>query len=193
MKEQSEGVANDRIPPGQYISKKWPVLHVGPLPSFDPLSWDFQIFGLVEQLLRLTYQEFIALPRVKVIADMHCVTAWSTFDNEWEGVATRDLMKLAEPKPEARFVVTHAEFGYTTNLPLEVFLGDDCLFAYTHSGKPLALEHGFPLRLVIPKRYAWKSAKWVRGVELLAEDRPAFWEMRGYNNNADPWKEERYW
>lgn len=193
MKGQSEGVASDRIPPGQYISKKWPVLHVGPLPRFDPLTWDFRVFGLVEQPTRLTYQEFMALPRVRVIADMHCVTAWSTLDNEWEGVATRDVMKLVEPKPEARFVVIHAEFGYTTNLPLEVFLDDDCLFAYTHNGKPLALEHGFPLRLVIPKRYAWKSAKWVRGVELLAEDRPAFWEMRGYNNNADPWKEERYW
>ncbi len=191
--EQERTLLKDRLPPGQYATRKWPVLHVGVIPPFDPKVWDFQIFGLVEKPVRLTYQEFMDLPKVKVKADMHCVTTWSTFDNEWEGVSTRELTRLATLKPEARFVVIHAEYGYTTNLPLEAFLDVDCLFAYAHNGKPLAPEHGYPLRLVVPKRYAWKSAKWVRGIEFLAQDRPGFWELRGYNNNADPWQEERYW
>lgn len=191
--EQERALLKDRLPPGQYATRKWPVLHVGAIPPFDPKVWDFQIFGLVEKPVRLTYQEFMDLPKVKMKADMHCVTTWSTFDNEWEGVSTRELTRLATLNPEARFVVIHAEYGYTTNLPLEVFLDVDCLFAYAQNGRPLAPEHGYPLRLVVPKRYAWKSAKWVRGVEFLAQDRPGFWELRGYNNNADPWQEERYW
>jgi len=183
----------DRLPPGQYATGRWPVLHVGPIPPFDPNVWDFRIFGLVEEPVRLTYEAFMALPKVKVKADMHCVTTWSTFDNEWEGVSTREILKLVRLKPEARFVMVHAEYGYTTNLPLETFLDDDCLFAYAHDGKPLTPEHGYPLRLVVPKRYAWKSAKWVRGIEFMAEDQPGFWEARGYNTSADPWREERYW
>ncbi len=191
--KQERALLKDRLPPGQYATGKWPVLHVGPIPPFDPKVWDFKLFGLVEEPVRLTYEAFMALPKVRVRADMHCVTTWSTFDNEWEGVSTREILKLTRLKPEARFVMVHAEYGYTTNLPLEVFLDDDCLFAYAHNGRPLTPEHGYPLRLVVPKRYAWKSAKWVRGVEFMAEDRPGFWEVRGYNNNADPWREERYW
>lgn len=191
--EQERASLKGRLPPGQYATGKWPVLHVGPIPPFNPNVWDFKIFGLVEEPVRLTYETFMALPKVRVKADMHCVTTWSTFDNEWEGVSTREILQLARLKPKARFVMVHAEYGYTTNLPLEVFLDDDCLFAYAHNGKPLTPEHGYPLRLVVPKRYAWKSAKWVRGIEFMAEDRPGFWEVRGYNNNADPWREERYW
>lgn len=169
------------------------MLHAGSVPRFDPLTWDFRVFGLVEAPFRLDYQQFISLPKVKIISDVHCVTAWSTLDNEWEGVSVRELMKRVKIRPEARFVVAHAEQGFTTNLPIDAFLGNDVLFAYAHNGKPLDPDHGWPLRLVVPKRYFWKSAKWVRGVEFTSEDTPGFWEVRGYNNNADPWKEERYW
>ncbi len=182
-----------RNPPGQYLTEKWPVLHAGSVPRFNPHTWDFRIFGLVETPLRLKYQEFMSLPKAKIISDVHCVTAWSKLDNEWEGVSVRELMKRVMILPEAKFVVTHAEEGFTTNLPIDAFLDDDVLFAYAHNGEPLAPEHGRPLRLVVPKRYFWKSAKWVRGVEFSSEDKPGFWEVRGYNNNADPWKEERYW
>ncbi len=181
-----------RLPPGQVLTERWPVLHYGPVPPFDPKTWDFQVFGLVEQPLRLSYEEFRALPRVAVAADMHCVTTWSRFDMRWEGVAAREIVARVRPKPEARFVIVHCEQGYTTNLPLAEFADSDCLFADTESGRPLTPEHGFPLRLVVPKLYAWKSAKWVRKIEFAATDRPGFWEVRGYHNHADPWREERY-
>jgi DMSO/TMAO reductase YedYZ molybdopterin-dependent catalytic subunit len=169
------------------------VLHAGTIPRFSEASWDFRVFGLVEQPLRFTWPEFQALPRVRVVSDIHCVTTWSRFDNRWEGVAAREVLRRAAPRPEARFVVVHAEQGYTANLPLEALLDEDVLFADAHDGKPLTPEHGSPLRLVVPKRYFWKSAKWVRGIEMTAEDRPGFWEVRGYNNSADPWREQRYW
>ena len=183
---------DERLPPGQYATDRWPVLHTGPIPRFDRGSWDFRVFGRVEAPLRFSYDEFMALPQVRVVADMHCVTAWSTFDNAWEGVASGELLRRVTLRPGAAHVLIHAENGYTTNIPLEVFAESDVLFAYGHNGKPLAPEHGYPLRLVVPTRYAWKSAKWVRGVEFLEGDRPGFWEVRGYNNNADPWREERY-
>ncbi len=183
----------DRAPPGQYVTAKWPVLHVGEVPRFDPRTWDFRVAGLVERPLRLTWQEFNALPRVQRVSDIHCVTTWSKYDNTWEGVSTRQVLQRAGMKPEARFVIVHAENDYTANLPLEVFLAEDALFATHHDGNPLEPDHGYPLRLVVPRLYFWKSAKWVRGIELTPEDRPGFWEQRGYSNSADPWKEERYW
>ncbi len=184
--------SDSRLPPGQYAADRWPVLHTGPVPRCDPKRWDFRVFGLVEKPLRVSLEEFMALPQIRVVADMHCVTAWSTFNNVWEGVGSREMMTRVELRPEARYVLVHAENGYTTNIPLDVFLDTDVLFAHSHNGKPLTPEHGYPLRLVVPKRYAWKSAKWVRGIEFMEKDQPGFWEVRGYNNNADPWAEERY-
>ncbi|HEX7128088.1 MAG TPA: sulfite oxidase-like oxidoreductase [Thermodesulfobacteriota bacterium] len=182
----------DRLPPGQILTERWPVLHYGPVPPFDPKTWDFEVFGLCESPFRLSYEAFEALPRVSITADMHCVTTWSRYDMRWEGVHVREIVVRARPRPEARFVIVHCEHGYTTNLPLDEFAGEDCLFADAESGRPLSPEHGFPLRLVVPGLYAWKSAKWVRKVEFAAADRPGFWEVRGYHNRADPWKEERY-
>lgn len=192
-KEEVAVPGTDRLPPGQRVTRDWPVLHAGSIPRFSEAAWDFRVFGHVAYPLRFTWREFQALPRVQVVSDIHCVTAWSRFDNRWEGVASRELLSRAGIQPEARVVIVHAEQGYTANLPLEALLDGDVLFADTHDGKPLLPEHGFPLRLVVPRRYFWKSAKWVRGMELTAEDRPGFWEVRGYNNNADPWREERYW
>lgn len=181
-----------RVPPGQQITEKFPVLHYGAIPPFDPSSWRFRAFGLVGEALELSYQEFRRLPQVQVVADFHCVTGWSKQDNLWEGVSFREIARLVKPLPEARFVTVHCAGGYTTNLPLEVLMDDDVLFAHRHNGEDLTPEHGWPLRLVVPKRYAWKSAKWVIGLEFMAEDRPGFWEVRGYHNNADPMKEERF-
>lgn len=182
----------DRLPPGQYKTEKWPVLHYGSVPRFDPARWDFKVFGAVEQPVRLTYQEFMALPKTTTTADIHCVTAWSKFGVTFEGVRAKTVLDLARVKPEAKFVMVHAEQGYEANLPLEYLLADDALFAHRADGKDLAPEHGWPLRLVVPRLYFWKSAKWVRGVELMPQDRRGFWERNGYHNHADPWKEERY-
>ena len=183
----------ERIPPGQDLTEKWPVLHYGVIPPFNPYQWDFTVKGLVKgEGLRLSYKEFIALPRVTVQADMHCVTGWSKLDNVWEGVAFREIMQRVELQPQAKHVTIFSDGGYTTNLPLDVLVDDDVLFAYRHNGENLPPEHGWPLRLVVPKRYAWKSAKWVRGLELLAQDVRGFWERYGYHNNGDPWTEERY-
>lgn len=181
-----------RIPPGQVVTRKFPILHMGPVPPFDPERWDFRIFGLVEREVVFSYQEFMRLPRVEVLSDFHCVTRWSRLDNLWEGVRFRELLHHVKPKPEAEYVMIHGNGGYTTNLPVETLLDDDVLFAYGHDGRDLTPEHGWPLRLVVPKLYAWKSAKWVRRVEFMAQDRPGYWEVRGYHNRGDPWKEERY-
>jgi DMSO/TMAO reductase YedYZ molybdopterin-dependent catalytic subunit len=181
-----------RIPPGQTVTEKFPVLHVGSIPTFDEKTWDFRVTGLVENPIRLTWNEFLQLPKVTVISDFHCVTTWSRFDNVWEGVSFRYIADWVKPKPEARYVVTDDGRGYTANLPLEVLMDEDVLFAYKHDGQPLAPEHGGPLRLVVPKRYAWKSTKWVRGVRFLQEDEPGYWEVRGYSNTADPWTEDRF-
>ena len=181
-----------RIPPGQRLVKGWPVLHYGPIPKFDEASWDFKVFGLVENPITLSYSELKALGPETVHADMHCVTGWTTLDNDWEGVPFRVLLEKASPTPEAKFVIAHCDYGYTSNLSLQAMDDDDVLVAWAHDGEPLAPEHGFPLRLVVPKRYAWKSAKWLRGLELSATNDRGFWEERGYHNHADPWPEERY-
>ena len=181
-----------RVPPGQFVTEKFPVLTYGATPKFDPAKWSFRLFGLVEKPAELSYEKFMALPRMAVTADFHCVTQWSRLNNHWEGVGIREVMGLVAVKPEARHVMVHCDGGYTTNLPLDALLDQDVLFAYKHDGQDLAPEHGWPLRLIVPKRYAWKSAKWVRGLEFLPEDRPGFWEMHGYHNDADPWAEQRF-
>ena len=181
-----------RVPPGQRLVKGWPVLHVGPIPKFNEAEWDFQVDGLVENPYTLSYAELKALPNVTVQADMHCVTGWTTLDNSWTGVSFRTLVERARPKPEAKWVVTHCDYGYTSDLSLQAMEDDDVLVAWAHNGEPLAPEHGFPLRLVVPKRYAWKSAKWLRGLEFTDHNTRGFWELRGYHIHADPWPEERY-
>ncbi len=180
----------ERLPPNQVLTRKWPVLHVGPTPTFDRATWSFRIFGAVENEWRCGHDELLALPRVQVRADMHCVTRWSKLDNIWEGVSTREVMGKVKALPGARFVLVHCEHGFTTNLPLADFLDEDCLFAWRHNGQELDAEHGHPLRLVVPKLYAWKSAKWVRGIEVMEEDRAGFWESwehGGYHMRGDPW------
>ena len=181
-----------RIPPGQRLVKGWPVLQFGPIPRFDEAEWNFEVSGLVESPYTLSYSDLKELGAATVKADMHCVTGWSTLDNEWEGIPFRVLAEKAGPKPEAAWVVTHCDYGYTSNLSLKAMLDDDVLVAWGHGGQPLAPEHGFPLRLVVPKRYAWKSAKWLRGLEFVERNVRGFWEVRGYHMHADPWREERY-
>ena len=182
----------DRLPPGQYLTEKWPVLHAGSIPRFDPGQWDFKIWGLVEEPVRLTYQEFVGLPKTTLRSDIHCVTAWSKLDVNFEGVPAKAVLALAKPKPDAKFVMVHAEQGYEANLPLEYLLADDALFAYRADGRDLTPEHGWPLRLVVPRLYFWKSAKWVRGLTFTLSDEPGFWETYGYHNRGDPWLEQRY-
>lgn len=182
-----------RLPPGQVATLKWPVLHYGAVPEFNPATWDFRVFGLVEQPLVLRYSELLALPQKEVLADMHCVTRWSRFDNHWEGVPLREIIARVRPRPEATHVLVHADYGYTANAPLADLDRDDVLLAHRHDGQPLAPDHGFPLRLVVPHLYAWKSVKWVRGLEFLAKDVAGFWEKNGYHNYGDPWREQRHW
>ena len=183
---------SDRVPPGQRLTEKFPVLHYGSIPKFDRETWDLRVFGLVEDPITMSYDQLLELPATRIVADIHCVTGWSKLDTIWEGVLFRDLMKMVEVKPHAMFVMVHCEQGFTTNVPLDVLMDDDVLLAYRYDDLPLPPEHGYPLRLVVPKKYFWKSAKWVRGLEMMAQDRLGFWEVRGYHNDADPWKEERY-
>ncbi len=185
-------MATQQLPPGQYVTVKWPVLHSGTIPRFDPARWDFRVFGEVEDPVRFSYQEFMALPRVQVHCDVHCVTAWSKLNMTFEGVAVRTVLAKAKVKPTARFAMVHAEQGYETNVPLPYLQAEDALFAFKADREDLVPEHGWPLRLVVPRLYFWKSAKWVRGLELIASDRPGFWERNGYHMHGDPWKEERY-
>jgi DMSO/TMAO reductase YedYZ molybdopterin-dependent catalytic subunit len=182
-----------RVPPGQFVTNGWPVLHYGEVPRFDPRTWDFKVWGLVEAPLRLDYEAFRALPTTELVTDIHCVTRWSKLGQTWEGVPLSHVLELVKPKPEAHFVIAHSEHGFTANLPIEALMDDDVLLAHRADGADLTPEHGWPLRLFVPKRYFWKSAKWLRGLEFSAEDQPGFWEQNGYNNSADPWKEERYW
>jgi DMSO/TMAO reductase YedYZ molybdopterin-dependent catalytic subunit len=182
----------ERIPPGQSLTDRFPVLHYGPVPHVDLEKWDFKIFGLVGEPVRFTWAEFMKLPQSQVTMDIHCVTRWSKLDTTWEGVLATDLMKHVDLKPQAKFVIAHAEYGFTANVPLEFFLDEQTILAHSFGGKPLEKDHGWPLRLVVPKKYFWKSAKWIRGIEFLAQDKLGFWERNGYNNNADPFKEERY-
>ena len=180
-------------PPGQFVTDRFPILTFGPTPRIGLDTWQFKIFGLVEQEITLDWQQFTDLPQVKLDAEFHCVTQWSKLQNTWEGILFTDVMKLVTPKPEAKYVMAHCYGGYSTNVALDVLLDDDVLFAHSHDGAPLTPEHGGPMRLVVPKRYGWKSAKWVNGIEFMAEDEPGFWEMRGYHMEGDPWKEERFW
>jgi len=182
----------NRVPPGQRLTEKWPVLQHGGVPSIDVSQWTFRIWGLVEKERKLSYEEFLALPSVRVLSDVHCVTGWSKLDNTWEGVSAQVIKELVRIFPEAKFVIVHGSGGFTTNLTFEDFFGSDVLFAIKHNGEPLTPEHGYPLRLVVPRLYFWKSAKWVEGLEFTAKDRKGFWESRGYHNRGDPWKEERY-
>lgn len=180
-----------RRPPDQSLTGGWPVLHEGRIPAFNPTVWRFRVFGEVERDVTLTYDEVQALGPAKIVSDFHCVTGWSKLDNAWAAVWARDVLALAGPKPSARHLIAHCHGGYTTNLPLDVVLGEGFL-AWGHDGADLTPAHGFPLRLVVPSRYAWKSAKWVEGFELLEGDCRGFWETRGYHNRADPWRSERY-
>jgi DMSO/TMAO reductase YedYZ molybdopterin-dependent catalytic subunit len=191
-KVQQAGYDPARLPPGQYLTEKWPVLHAGSVPKTDLATWDFKVSGEVEQPLRLTWEELTALPTTEIQLDIHCVTRWSRFDTKFKGVHWRDVAALASPKPSARFVVAQAEQGFTANVPLAAIEDENALIAYEADGEPLTPEHGWPLRLVVPSKYFWKSAKWLRGLELLDHDQPGFWERYGYHNEADYWKEERY-
>ena len=182
----------DRVPPGQEVTEKWPVLHDGKISNIDTSRWAFTISGMVEKERNISYQDFMSLPRVKVFSDIHCVTGWSKLNNLWEGVSTRVVGELSRILPEAKFVIVHAARGFTTNLSLDDFFESDVLFAIKRNNKVLSPEHGYPVRLVVPRLYFWKSAKWVVGVEFTEEDRKGFWESRGYHNHGDPWKEERY-
>jgi DMSO/TMAO reductase YedYZ molybdopterin-dependent catalytic subunit len=181
-----------RLPPGQYLTDKWPVLHAGAVPRVDLALWDLHVWGEVDNPIRLTWEELRGLPATDLTADIHCVTRWSRFDARFRGVHWRELASLVRPRPSARFVVAHAEHGYTTNLPLSVLAADGSLLAYDADGDPLTPDHGWPLRLVVSDRYFWKSAKWLRGLELLDQDAPGFWERYGYHNDADFRTEQRH-
>jgi DMSO/TMAO reductase YedYZ molybdopterin-dependent catalytic subunit len=181
-----------RVPPGQYVTEKWPVLHYGSVPSTDLAAWNFRAWGEVESPFSFTWDEFQQMPRKEVHTDIHCVTRWSRLDTDWEGVPIQHIIERAKLKPGAQFVLAHCEQGYTANLPLDVLDDDDVMLADIADGAPLTPEHGYPLRLLVPKRYFWKSAKWIRGLQFLPQDQLGFWERYGYNNNADPWKEERF-
>ncbi|MEZ4501006.1 MAG: sulfite oxidase-like oxidoreductase [Dehalococcoidia bacterium] len=181
-----------RLPPGQRLTDGWPILHYGAIPRIDKSTWELRVFGLVGNELTFNWDQFQALSQVDERSDIHCVTTWSKYDNDWQGVRIRDLLTMARPLPEAKHVMFHSYGGYTTNVPLDELLDDDVLIAHTHNGEPLTAEHGGPARGVVPNLYFWKSAKWVRGLELLADDRPGFWEMYGYHMHGDPWTEERY-
>lgn len=203
-REEEENVARQgRLPPGQSLTQKFPVFHYGPVPTFNPATWDFRVWGEVEQPVTWTWEEFNHLPRTEVVMDIHCVTRWSKFDTHWEGVSVRMLVEqgLIKLKSSARYVIQHAEYGFTANLPLEVVLQDNFLLATHYNGQPLTPDHGYPLRAVIgyivdreelKVPYFWKGAKWLRGLEFTASDRLGFWEQAGYHNEADVWKEQRF-
>ncbi len=185
---------NDRVPPGQFVTDKFPVLHYGSVPKANLSTWDFRVFGLVEQPITLDWSTFRALPETTLTRDIHCVTRWSKLDTTWSGVLWRDFLRTLaiRPKPETTHVMFHSENGFTTNVGLDILDDDDTMFAWHYAGEPLTPEHGYPLRALVPKRYFWKSAKWIRGVEFMVGDRPGFWEMNGYHMEGDPWLEERF-
>jgi DMSO/TMAO reductase YedYZ molybdopterin-dependent catalytic subunit len=186
-------MAHDRLPPGQYLTKKWPVLSYESAPRIDLTTYRFKVWGTVAEPFELTWEELQALPRVNLTSDIHCVTTWSRYDNAWEGVSVREIIARAKPTEATQFVVAHSTTGYTTNMPYKDFDDDDVLIAFRHDGEDITPEHGGPVRLVVPKLYFYKSAKWLSGLEFRENDRPGFWEVRGYHNHADPWREERYW
>ena len=189
-----QGDPRARTPPGQVLTAKWPVLHHGGVPKVDPHApgWTLKVFGLVAEPYELTYAQIRAMPAVQVVCDIHCVTHWSRLNNTFTGVPTRAIIERARPLPEAGFVMCHSEAGFTVNVPLEDFAAEDSILAYQWEGKELTPEHGWPLRGLVPRLYFWKSAKWIRGIELRATDAPGFWEQNGYHMHGDPWKEERF-
>jgi DMSO/TMAO reductase YedYZ molybdopterin-dependent catalytic subunit len=191
-KVRKAGYDPARLPPGQYLTDKWPVLHAGDVPDADLATWTLEVTGEVEEPLSLTYDELRELPSTIVTTDIHCVTRWSRFDAEFKGVHWSELAKLCKPKPSARFAIAHAEQGFTANVPLAAIEDEQALVVYEADGEPLTLEHGWPVRLFVPSKYFWKSAKWLRGIELSASDKPGFWERYGYHNEADYWQEQRY-
>lgn len=193
-KELAErGIDPARLPPGQYHTDRFPVLHVGDVPHYDMDRWELTVFGEVEQPVTLTWEALRAMPAVEITTDIHCVTKWSKFDTVWKGVLLRDLYALARPTAKATHLVMHAEYGYTANVPLADTMGDKALLTYEFDGQPLEPEHGFPARTLVPHLYFWKSVKWIRGLELTAGDRPGFWERNGYHNYGDPFLEQRHW
>jgi len=191
LNERERAVA-DRLPPGQYLTEKWPVLHYGGVPKVDIATWTFTVNGLVDAPVTLSYEDIKKLPRKEVKRDVHCVTRWSLLDSTWEGIPVAEIFKLVELKPEATHVMVHAEHGFTANLSLDDLQRDENMLVDTRNGEQIAPEHGWPLRLFVPHLYFWKSAKWVRGFELIAGDKPGFWEQYGYHMRGDPWQEERY-
>lgn len=190
-RKQEEMRRESRLPPGQSLTLKWPVLHYGNIPRFDPPSWRFRCFGLIEHPLEIDWNDFTSLPRVENTSDFHCVTRWSRFDNHWTGISVNALIDHARPKPEANHVIVHAPEGYTANLPLEDLQRRGVLIATHHDGEPLTPQHGAPARLIVPHLYAWKSVKWVRGFEFVSGEQPGFWEKNGYNIYGDPFREQR--
>jgi DMSO/TMAO reductase YedYZ molybdopterin-dependent catalytic subunit len=188
------GSPTQRTPPGQQLTKKWPVLHYGSVPHVDPkrADWKLKFFGLCDAPFELSFDDLLAMPQVDVVCDMHCVTHWSRLDNTFTGVPTRALVERARPRPEAKFVMCHAENGFTVNVPLDAFTQDDCILAHAWEGEPLTPEHGYPVRGLVPRLYLWKSAKWLRAIEFRSTDAPGFWEQNGYHMRGDPWLEERF-
>jgi DMSO/TMAO reductase YedYZ molybdopterin-dependent catalytic subunit len=187
------GVDPARVPPGQYITERFPVLTVGPNPPFDRRTWDFTVFGEVEEPLRLSWDELMELPQEDVVTDIHCVTRWSKLNTRWQGVPVSHVLDRARVKPSGTHVLAYSDGGYTTNIPLEALQAPGVLLAHTYDGEPLEPDHGAPLRLLVPSRYFWKSAKFLRKLEVMTSDRKGFWELNGYHNDADPWREERHW
>jgi DMSO/TMAO reductase YedYZ molybdopterin-dependent catalytic subunit len=185
---KSEG----RLPPGQALTLKWPVLQYGSVPRFDPEHWDLSVYGLVESPLKWTWKEFNALPRAQRTSDFHCVTRWSRFDNQWDGVSVQEILRRVRPLPNATHVLAHGEQGYTANIPLVDLDRETVLLATHHDGEPLSADHGYPLRLIVPHLYAWKSVKWLRALEFLDHDAPGFWEQNGYHMYGDPFREQRF-
>lgn len=183
---------DQRLPPGQHLTRDWPVLDLGVMPPVSRDRWRLDVYGAIDNPVFWTYAEFAAQKQDQFTSDIHCVTTWSRYDNEWEGLATRELLAICQPRDDARFVVLHSYDGYTTNLALEDFAAEDALLAHSWSGQPLSDEHGGPVRLVVPHLYFWKSAKWLQAIEFVTDDAPGFWEVRGYHNRGDPWAEQRY-
>ena len=197
---EQRGIDPDRLPPGQYFTDRFPVLHAGGVPDYPDLSaWDFRVFGLVDREVRLSWDELRALPSAELTTDIHCVTKWSKFDTVWTGVPFDAIAELAGIRPEATHLMCHAEHGFTANVPLADVTGTDdggrpkAMLAYAFGGEPLEPDHGYPLRFLVPHLYFWKSAKWLRGLELLPADQPGFWEQNGYHMYGDPFREQRYW
>ncbi|GAC1408615.1 MAG: sulfite oxidase-like oxidoreductase [Actinomycetota bacterium] len=183
---------NPRVPAGQRLTRGWPVLHASPVPAFNSSAWKFRLWGECNNQVEWSWDQFRALPTVTVHSDFHCVTGWTKLDNTWEGVSFKEVAAHARVTPEAKFALIYAPYGYTANVPLEVLMDDDVLFAWSHDGVTLEPDHGYPLRLIVPKRYAWKSVKWVNGVQFLKQDVRGYWEERGYHNEAEPFAEQRY-